>query len=122
MKIERVMQQLEIDAGEFRSLIADYEKFAEGLPQSPEDYIRESYNLNLTSEYGGLPIKNPFGKGSGQLSLNVSQVRKDAEEGLGFVVLKTIIAEDEDGAQSMSEWAIHETRMMAEKITGKSVV
>jgi len=47
MKIERVMQQLEIDAGEFRSLVADYEKFAEGLPQSPEDYIRESYNLNL---------------------------------------------------------------------------
>ena len=72
MKIDRVMQQLEIEAGEFRSLIADYEKFAERLPESPEDYIRESYNLNLSSEYGGLPIKNPFGKGSGQLSLNVS--------------------------------------------------
>src|ERR1051326_7378598 len=37
MKIERVMQQLEIDAGEFRSLIADYERFADGLPPSPED-------------------------------------------------------------------------------------
>src|SRR2546425_12244768 len=118
MKIERVMQQLEIEAGVFRSLIADYEKFAEGLPRSPEDYIRESYEINLSSEYGGLPIKNPFGKASGQLSLNVSQVRRDAEDGLGFAVLKTIIAEDERGVQSMSEWAIHETRMIVERIKG----
>jgi hypothetical protein len=53
------------------------------------------------------------------LSLNVSQVRRDAEDGLGFVILKTIIAEDESGAQSMSEWAIHETRMMVERIEGR---
>jgi len=112
------MQQLEIDAGEFRSLIADYEQFAEGPPQSPEDYIRESYNLNLSSEYGGLPIKNPFGKGSGQLSLNVSQVKQDAQSGLGFVVLKTFIAQDRSGAQSMSDWAIPEARMLTERIKG----
>jgi hypothetical protein len=118
MKIERVMQQLEIDAGEFRSLVADYEKFAAGLPLSPEDYIRESYNLNLSSEYGGLPIKNPFGKGSGQLSLNVSQVKQDAQSGLGFVVLKTFIAQDPSGAQSMSDWAIPEARMVTERIKG----
>jgi len=118
MKIDRVMQQLEIEAGEFRSLIADYEKFAERLPESPEDYIRESHNLNLSSEYGGLPIKNPFGKGSGQLSLNVSQVKHDAQSGLGFVVLKTFIAQDASGAQSMSDWAIPEARMLTERIKG----
>ncbi|HZI47959.1 MAG TPA: hypothetical protein VFD75_09170, partial [Pyrinomonadaceae bacterium] len=73
------MQHLEIGATESRSLVADYERFADGLPQSPEDYIRESYNLNVSSEYGGLPVKNPFGKGSGQLSLNVSQVKQDAQ-------------------------------------------
>src|SRR5438034_11728474 len=103
MKIERLMQQLEIDAGEFRSLVADYEKFAAGLPLSPEDYIHESYNLNLNSEYGGLPVKNPFGKGSGQLSLNVSQVKQDAQSDLGFVVLKTFIAQDPGVAQVRSD-------------------
>jgi hypothetical protein len=51
--------------------------------------------------------------------LNISQVRRDCEEGLGFVVLKSIIAEDASGAQSMSEWAIEETRMVVERITGR---
>ena len=34
-------------------------------------------------------------------------------------MLKSIIAEDASGAQSMSEWAIEETRMVVERITGK---
>jgi len=114
------LKELRIDSSDLKSLIDDYERFAIGLPDRLEDYVRDRYQIDLSSEYGALPIKNPFGKGSGQLSLNTSQVRKDAEEGLGFVVLKTIIAEDENGAQSMSEWAIHETRMLAEKITGKN--
>ena len=63
MLITRLLHQLELDAGESASLVADYERFAAGLPQSPEDYIHERYHLNLSSEYGGLPIKNPFGKG-----------------------------------------------------------
>src|SRR5689334_4692249 len=118
MNIEKVMQHLEIGATESRSLVADYERFADGLPHSPEDYIREYYNLNVSSEYGGLPVKNPFGKGSGQLSLNVSQVKQDAQSGLGFVVLKTFIAQDQSGAQSMSDWAIPEARMVTERIKG----
>lgn len=112
------MQGLKIDSALSTALAADYEGFANGLPKPLEDYIRERYALDVSSEYGGLPIKNPFGKGSGQLSLNLSQVRRDAEEGLGFVVLKTIIAQDVDGNQSMSEWAIPETRMVVERIGG----
>jgi hypothetical protein len=100
------------------ALARDYERFRTGLPGSLEEYVREQYAIDLSSEYGGLHVKNPFGKASGQLSLNISQVRRDADEGLGFVVLKTIIAEDAEGAQSMSEWAIEETRMMVERITG----
>ena len=65
-------------------------------------------------------MKNPFGKGSGQLSLALHQVSKDAEAGLGFTVLKTLIAEDSSGAQAMHEWAIPETRMAVERIRGKS--
>ena len=115
-----LLQELELDASSRSALAADYEQFANGLPQALEEYVRGRYAINLSSEYGGLPIKNPFGKASGQLSLNVAQVRNDAESGLGFVVLKTIIAEDERGAQSMSEWAIHETRMIVERIKGAS--
>jgi hypothetical protein len=48
------------------------------------------------------------------------QVGKDAQSGLGFVVLKTVIAQDDSGAQSMREWAIPETHMHLERIRGRS--
>lgn len=112
------LRQLQIDSRDRSALISDYDRFTDGLPEPVEDFVRDRYQLDLTSEYGGLRVKNPFGKASGQLSLNISQVRRDAEDGLGFVVLKTIIAEDADGTQSMSEWAIPETRMLAEPIKG----
>lgn len=118
MTAQQLMQALSLDAATRAALVNDYERFAAGLPDRLEDYVREEYELDLSSEYGGLPVKNPFGKASGQLSLNLSQVRRDAEEGLGFVVLKTVIAEDAGGGQSMSEWAIHETRMVVERIEG----
>jgi hypothetical protein len=107
-----ILSQLKIDPAARMALERDYERFQSGLPHPLEEYVRQHYSIDLSSEYGGLPVKNPFGKASGQLSLNLSQVRRDADDGLGFVVLKTIIAEDADGAQSMSEWAIHETRML----------
>lgn len=107
-----------IDSSLASSLAADYERFSDALPRPLEEYVRERYRLDLSSEYGGLPIKNPFGKASGQLSLNTGQVARDADAGLGFVVLKTIIAEDERGIRSMGEWAIHETKMVVERIIG----
>ena len=107
-----------LDTAERSALVRDYERFRTGMPQSLESYVREQYDIDLSSEYGGLPIKNPFGKASGQLSLNISQVRRDCEDGLAFVVLKSIIAEDAAGVQSMSEWAIEETRMVVERIVG----
>jgi hypothetical protein len=101
------------------ALAADYERFAEsGLPPQLEAYILDRYGLDLSSEYAGRAIRNPFGKASGQLSLNLSQVRRDAEAGLGFVVLKTVIAQDAAGAQAMRDWAIPETRMRVEPIVG----
>lgn len=51
--------------------------------------------------------------------MNLSQVQRDARAGLGFVVLKTIIAVDEQGNQSMADWAIPETRMQVERIAGR---
>lgn len=110
------LKTLEIDSELRARLAADYERFSEGLPRPLEAYVKDRYELDLSSEYGGLPLKNPFGKASGQLSLNLNQVRRDAEDGLGFIVLKTIIAEDSVGGQSMSDWAIYETRMLVEPV------
>jgi hypothetical protein len=109
----------EIGSSDRVSLLRDYERFRAGLPEDLEDYVRGQYQVDLSTAYGDHAIKNPFGKASGQLSLNLSQVRRDCEEQLGFIVLKSIIAEDASGAQSMREWAIEETRMVVERIVGQ---
>jgi hypothetical protein len=100
------------------TLARDYERFSSGLPNPFESYILDTYRISLASEYAGLPVKNPFGKASGQLSLTAHQVERDAEAGLGFVVLKTVIAQDETGVQSMKAWAIPATKMTVEPIDG----
>ncbi len=99
----------------------DYERFANaGLPTSLEQYLFDEYGLDMTAEYAGFPLKNPWGKASGQLSMTARQVEEDVAAGLGFVVLKTVIAQDLQGRQSMSAWAIPEARMVAEPIVGQS--
>ncbi len=104
------------DAGH---LADDYQRFADQLPARPREQILGRYGIDIAGEYAGYPLDVPFGKASGQLSLNLRQVEQDAAAGLGFVVLKTVIAQDEAGAQSMAEWAIDETRMRVEPIAGR---
>ena len=116
----RLRGTLKLGARHAESLREDFEKLRAGLPHPIEAYIRSTYDVDLTSVYGGLKIKNPFGKASGQLSLARHQVEKDAQGGLGFVVLKTVIAQNRTGEQSMREWAIPETRMHVERIRGRS--
>jgi hypothetical protein len=108
-----------LDEHRARQLAADFERFRDGLPLPLEAYILSTYEVDLASEYGGLRIKNPFGKASGQLSLAAHQVERDAQAGLGFVVLKTLIAQDQRGEQTMAAWAIPETRMLVERIRGR---
>ena len=98
----------------------DFEGFRDGLPRPLEAYIRDAYEIDLTSEYGGRRIKNPFGKASGQLSLATHQIERDAEAGLGFLVLKTLIGQNRAGEQAMREWTIPETHMLVERIRGRS--
>ncbi len=100
------------------TLAEDYNHFSNGLPKPLEEYVLNTYGISLASEYGGLPIKNPFGKASGQLSLNAHQVERDAEAGLGFFVLKTLIAQNATGEQSMKAWAIPAAKMTIEEIIG----
>jgi hypothetical protein len=92
----------------------DFERFQRELPSDFPDHVRETYGIDLTARYLGETIPHPVGKGSGQLSLNESQLAEDGRAGLAFVVLKTVIAQDEAGTQSMAAWAIHETKMRVE--------
>jgi dihydroorotate dehydrogenase len=96
---------------------SDHDRFSrDGLPEDLDGHVRRTYGLDVTASYAGTTIRNPWGKASGQLSLNESQVEEAAEAGLGFVVLKTVIARDAAGRQSMSAWAIREARMLVEPI------
>ena len=101
-------------------LAADFDRFRTGLPADPGAHARERYGVDLTGQYAGRTIRLPFGKASGQLSMTDSEVRADATAGLGFVVLKTVIAEDPAGRRAMEAWAIHETAMRVEQRTAAS--
>jgi len=92
----------------------DFERFKREFPPDIAGHVRDAYGIDLSARYLGVPLPHPIGKGSGQLSLNAGQLEEDAAAGLAFVVLKTVIAEDAAGTQSMSAWAIHETKMKVE--------
>jgi hypothetical protein len=96
-------------------LVADFERFKDGLPRDFPAYVRDAYHIDLTARYLGQTLPHPIGKGSGQLSLNERQLEEDRAAGLAFVVLKTLIAQDDAGVQSMAAWAIHETKMKVER-------
>jgi hypothetical protein len=96
-------------------LEADFERFKRGLPRDFAAHVRAAYRIDLAGRYAGESLPHPIGKGSGQLSLNAGQLEEDSAAGLAFVVLKTVIAEDEAGARAMAAWAIHETRMRVER-------
>jgi hypothetical protein len=98
----------------------DYRRFMKSLPDDLPSYILESYGFDISGSYGRHKTKIVFGKGSGQLSTSSEQVRRDGEAGLGFVVLKTVIAQDKEGRRAMEDWARASSRMKAERIRGKS--
>jgi hypothetical protein len=97
------------------SLADDFERFKRALPRDFPAHVRDAYRINLSACYLGQALPHPIGKGSGQLSLNVGQLETDAEAGLAFAVLKTVIAQNDAGAQSMAAWAIHESKMKVER-------
>src|SRR2546430_133531 len=96
----------------------DFERFKREWPRDLAAHVREAYRIDLTARYLGETLPHPIGKGSGQLSLSAGQLEDDASAGLAFVVLKTLIAEDETGARTMAAWAVHETKMKVEARRG----
>src|SRR5216110_184342 len=103
------------NSGLLASLARDFERFKRELPRDFAAHVRSAYRIDLTARYLGETLPHPIGKGSGQLSLNASQLETDADAGLAYAVLKTVIAQDAAGAQSMAAWAIHETKMKVER-------
>jgi hypothetical protein len=103
------------NSGSRASLAKDFERFKRELPRDFPAHVRDTYRIDLAARYLGQPLPHPVGKGSGQLSLNNAQLETDAEAGLAFAVLKTVIAQDAAGDQSMAAWAIHETKMKVER-------
>ena len=96
-------------------LSRDFARFGSFLPADWVAHVRSEYRIDLSAEYLGVPIPHPVGKASGQLSLRLDQLESDAEAGLAFVVLKTLIGESPEGTRRMAAWAIHETRMTVER-------
>ena len=100
-----------------RQLADDFEQYAdEPLTAHLREWALERWGVDLAGRYAGRTIRIPFGKASGQLSMNPQQIESDALAGLGFVVLKTVIAQDNSGERTMAAWAIHETHMHVERI------
>jgi dihydroorotate dehydrogenase len=97
----------------------DYRRFMKSLPDDLPSYILESYGFDISGDYARHKTKIVFGKASGQLSTSSEQVRRDGEAGLGFVVLKTVIAQDKEGRRAMEDWARASSRMKADRIKGK---
>jgi len=101
-----------------RNEIADeFEARADNpLTENLREWALERWGVDIAGRYAGRKIRVPFGKASGQLSMTPQQVETDALAGLGFVVLKTVIAQDNSGERGMAAWAVHETHMHVERI------
>src|SRR5258708_36978742 len=74
---------------ERRRLEEEYERFRDGLPPDLHAHLIEAHGVDVAGEYAGRAIRNPFGKASGQLSLNARQVRRGAGGPLGVGGAKT---------------------------------
>ncbi len=111
----------DLSSAHTRQIRDDFRRFAEpGRTEPIEPYVLAQYGIDLATTYAGLPIKNPWGKASGQLSMTATQVAEDAEAGLGFCVLKTLIAQDAAGSSAMAAWAVPASRMVLERVRGES--
>jgi hypothetical protein len=111
----------DVPAPILRQVREDFTRLARsGLPHDVPAYLAATYDLDVSASYAGLPLSNPWGKASGQLSMRLAQVEEAIGAGLGFVVLKTVIAQDAEGRQTMAAWAIKEARMVAEPIVGRA--
>ncbi len=87
------------------TLSAERERFGREWPSDWAAQLRATLGFDLSTSLLGVPLPHPIGKASGQLSLKPEQLQHDADAGLSFSVLKTVIGEDACGGRTMGEWA-----------------
>ena len=80
----------------------------------------QSYGLDMTASYAGIPLRNPVGQGVGPALAEPSLGRGSGRRRPGLVVLKTVIAQDARARSAMSAWAIKESQMAVEPIKAPS--
>ena len=81
------------NSGSLALLASDFERFKGELPRDFPAHVRAVYGIDLTARYLGETIPHPIGKGSGQLSLNESQLGVDADAGLAFARTRSLNAD-----------------------------
>lgn len=113
-------EKLNISFDKKKQIKNDYEKFSDRFPSNVEKYILDNYNLDISSNYNGYDIKNPFGKAPGQLSINIKQVQNDLNSGLGFVVLKSVSSVNPYEKNRLPKNNYKKRKMKVEKIISKS--
>lgn len=113
-------ERFEISHPVKKKIAEDFRRFTERLPRNLYSFILDRYGFDISGRYGSQRTRIVYGKASGQLSMAAEQVERDSEAGLGFVVLKTVIAQDSQGKQTMEDWALPYSRMVLEKIKGAS--
>lgn len=113
-------EKFDISSSVKKKIAEDFERCLREFPADLPAFILGRYGFDISGCYGSRKTKIVFGKASGQLSLKAEQVLRDGKEGLGFVVLKTVIAQDSKCQRAMGERAIPSSRMKVEKIRGES--
>ena len=120
-RYEILPESLKYDSARKAQIERDYLRFCnDGLPKEIEGYIEQQYGVDVSSRYGGLPIKIPFGLASGQLSTGFAQVKNAIQSGIGFVVMKTVLSQDQFGNSTMQAWKVDAPHMKVEKIASRS--
>lgn len=103
-----------------KKIVEDFRRFTNRLPRNLYSFILDRYGFDISGRYASQKTRIFLGKASGQLSMTAEQVEKDADAGLGFVILKTVIAQDSEGKRTMEEWVLPSSPMVLEKIQGAS--
>lgn len=80
-----------------------HEKYSkEHIPSNINEIVEETIGIRLASNYVDIPLANPLLIASGQLTLNLDQIKSARKSGFAGCVLKSVVGEAITGLCSMS--------------------
>ncbi len=74
------------------------------IPYNFSTIVKDELGLDITAEYGKIKLKNPLLVAPGQMTVSLSQILKIKKAGFAGCVLKSVVAEDENGNCSMIKY------------------